>query len=252
MEATLALPAARLQELRRRTIWALVAGVALGSTGHIAAVTVSSIVAQSLGGRRSGPAYRARRSSSAPPPEPSSSPTSWSGAAAGSASASATRSASSARSSRPSRSSADRSPACSSGPSRRVRQRLEPAVALHGRGPLRRTRAARRRSALVVWGATVGAVVGPNLVAPAGEFAMSIGPAGARRSVPRAGRVRRRGRAADASSCCDRTRTSSPIDPERDLAATHGSTAASLASVLRRPPSRCDRRARRRAGRRWC
>ena len=40
----------RLEALRQRTIWTLVAGVALGSTGHIAAVTVGTIVAGELAG----------------------------------------------------------------------------------------------------------------------------------------------------------------------------------------------------------
>ncbi len=39
--------------LRRRTVGVLVGGVALGSTGHIAAVTVTSLVAQEIGGDRS-------------------------------------------------------------------------------------------------------------------------------------------------------------------------------------------------------
>ncbi|HEX8025661.1 MAG TPA: hypothetical protein VF484_05625, partial [Candidatus Limnocylindrales bacterium] len=39
---------AGLARARRRTHWALRAGVALGSTGHIAAVTVATIVAQDL------------------------------------------------------------------------------------------------------------------------------------------------------------------------------------------------------------
>jgi MFS family permease len=41
---------AQLTALRRRTVWTLVAGVGLGSTGHIAAVTVATIVAQELAG----------------------------------------------------------------------------------------------------------------------------------------------------------------------------------------------------------
>ena len=41
---------AQLDAARRRSTWSLVAGVALGSTGHIAAVTVASIVALHLGG----------------------------------------------------------------------------------------------------------------------------------------------------------------------------------------------------------
>jgi len=39
-----------LERLRRRSTWTLVAGVALGSTGHIAAVTVATIAAQDLAG----------------------------------------------------------------------------------------------------------------------------------------------------------------------------------------------------------
>lgn len=39
-----------LERLRRRTVWTLVAGVALGSTGHIAAVTVATIVAAHIAG----------------------------------------------------------------------------------------------------------------------------------------------------------------------------------------------------------
>jgi MFS family permease len=44
------LPPSELARLRRRTLWSLVAGVALGSTGHIAAITVATIVAQSITG----------------------------------------------------------------------------------------------------------------------------------------------------------------------------------------------------------
>ncbi|HUR01662.1 MAG TPA: MFS transporter [Nonomuraea sp.] len=44
---------ALLDARRRRALWTLVAGVALGSTGHIAAVTVATIVAQDLTGMTS-------------------------------------------------------------------------------------------------------------------------------------------------------------------------------------------------------
>jgi MFS family permease len=44
------LPATEVERLRRRTVATLVAGVALGSTGHIAAVTVATIVARDLSG----------------------------------------------------------------------------------------------------------------------------------------------------------------------------------------------------------
>jgi MFS family permease len=47
---SLPLPASELSRLRRRTVWSLVAGVALGSIGHIAAVTVATIVAQEISG----------------------------------------------------------------------------------------------------------------------------------------------------------------------------------------------------------
>ena len=42
--------AADLERLRRRSVATLVAGVALGSTGHIAAVTVATIVAHDIAG----------------------------------------------------------------------------------------------------------------------------------------------------------------------------------------------------------
>jgi MFS family permease len=49
--ATVAEPApSPLEPARRRTLWALVAGVGLGSTGYIAAVTVATIVARDLAG----------------------------------------------------------------------------------------------------------------------------------------------------------------------------------------------------------
>ena len=43
---------ARRVALRRRTVGSLVTGVALGSTGHIAAVTVTALVAESITGDR--------------------------------------------------------------------------------------------------------------------------------------------------------------------------------------------------------
>ena len=43
---------AELERLRRRTVATLVGGVALGSTGHIAAVTVATIVATHIAGAR--------------------------------------------------------------------------------------------------------------------------------------------------------------------------------------------------------
>ena len=46
----IALPSSDLARLRRRTVRSLVAGVALGSTGHIAAVTIATIAAKELAG----------------------------------------------------------------------------------------------------------------------------------------------------------------------------------------------------------
>jgi MFS family permease len=48
--ATTVLSPSRLDHLRRRTVSSLVAGVALGSTGHIAAITVATIVAADMAG----------------------------------------------------------------------------------------------------------------------------------------------------------------------------------------------------------
>jgi MFS family permease len=48
--APLDLPPSRLDTLRRRTVGSLVTGVALGSTGHIAAITVATLIAFDLAG----------------------------------------------------------------------------------------------------------------------------------------------------------------------------------------------------------
>src|SRR5688572_15527703 len=48
--ADLTLTPTRLDALRKRTVLSLVSGVALGSTGHIAAVTVATIVAGDMAG----------------------------------------------------------------------------------------------------------------------------------------------------------------------------------------------------------
>jgi MFS family permease len=160
---------------RRRVLWTLVAGVALGSTGHIAAVTVASVVAEDLTGT-----------------------TGWSGAPSatvvfGAALGSALLSAFMARQGR-----------------RRglvlgyligllgaviatlaVISRNFPLLLIgtlcigfgNTANHLSRYAAAdmapqeRRASAIgtVVWGATVGAVVGPNLVGWAGGLAGTIG-----------------------------------------------------------------------------
>lgn len=50
MTANVLLSASRLEQLRGRTVWSLVAGVALGSVGYIAALTVATIAASDLAG----------------------------------------------------------------------------------------------------------------------------------------------------------------------------------------------------------
>ncbi len=164
-----------LERLRRRSIWTLVAGVALGSTGHIAAVTVATIAAQDLAG------------SSA-----------WAGipgaaVVLGAAAGAPTLSALMVR--------AGRRTGLATGYLVGIVGALLAVLALVARAfplllvgtvligfansanNLSRYAAAdlvptaRRASALglVVWGATVGAVVGPNLVSVAGTAAEAIG-----------------------------------------------------------------------------
>ena len=164
-----------LSALRRRTVWTLVAGVGLGSTGHIAAVTVATIVAQDLA------------DSSA-----------WSGAPGatvvlGAALGAAVLSAFMARRGRRS--------GLALGYGIGVLGALVATAAIvlaslplllagtiligfgNSSNQLSRYVAAdlvpenRRASAigLVVWGATVGAVVGPNLVSFASDAAESVG-----------------------------------------------------------------------------
>ena len=168
-------PAHETDRLRRRAVRTLVAGVALGSTGHIAAVTVATIVAADLGGSSI-----------------------WSGApgaavvlgaAAGSIVLARIMVA------------RGRRRGLASGYTIGVGGALLATLAIlaaslplllaatvmigfgNSANQLSRYAAAdlaapnRRASAIgvVVWGATVGAVVGPNLVAPAGVVAGAIG-----------------------------------------------------------------------------
>ncbi len=168
-------PAPDIERLRRRSLRTLVAGVALGSTGHIAAATVATIAAQDLAG------------SSA-----------WAGipgaaVVLGAAVGAPTLSALMIRT--------GRRTGLAAGYAVGVVGALAAVVALVARSfplllvgtvllgfansanNLSRYAAAdlvppkRRASALglVVWGATVGAVVGPNLVAAAGTAAEAIG-----------------------------------------------------------------------------
>jgi MFS family permease len=167
--------AAELGRLRRRTVATLVAGVALGSTGHIAAVTVATIVAKDLAGSAA--------LSGAP------GATVVLGAALGAVTLAQLM----------------------VGRGRRVGLAVGYAISVVGAiiatlavlaaslplllfgtvligfgnasNQLSRYAAAdlvpadRRASAIgiVVWGATIGAVVGPNLVAPAGTVATALG-----------------------------------------------------------------------------
>jgi MFS family permease len=171
-----AIQPAELERLRRRTEWTLVAGVALGSTGHIAAVTVATIVAAHIAGGT----------------------TAWSGAPSatvvlGAAAGAIALSWLMVRH--------GRRFGLTAGYLISVLGALVATAAIitssipvllvgtvligfgNASNQLSRYTAAdlvapdRRASAigLVVWGATVGAVVGPNLVAPAGQVALALG-----------------------------------------------------------------------------
>jgi len=164
-----------VDRLRRRSIWTLVAGVALGSTGHIAAVTVATIAAQDLAGASA-----------------------WAGvpgaavvlgAAIGAPALAAVMVRTGRRTGLATGYAIGVAGAILAVLALVIRSfpLLLLATALVGFGNAsnnlsRYTAAdlvvpARRASALglVVWGATVGAVVGPNLVAGAGSLAEAIG-----------------------------------------------------------------------------
>lgn len=164
-----------LERLRRRTVWSLLGGVALGSTGHIAAVTVATIVAKDLGGSASLAGTPAAAVVF--------------GAALGATTLSWVMSRTGRRL------------GLAGGYLVGVVGALVAVSAIVGRSlpgllvgsvligfgnsanTLSRYAAAdlypaaRRARALstVVWGATVGAVIGPNLVGPSGDVAMSVG-----------------------------------------------------------------------------
>jgi MFS family permease len=171
----LALPASELARLRQRSLWSLVAGVALGSTGHIAAVTVATLVAEDIAGS-----------------------TAWSGAPGatvvlGAALGAVTLSRLMVR--------WGRRAGLAAGYAVGVLGALVATAAIvvvslpllllgtvligfgNSSNQLSRYVAAdlyppdRRASALgtVVWGATVGAVIGPNLAAPAADIASGFG-----------------------------------------------------------------------------
>ncbi len=175
MDVASTLSPARLDAARRRSTRTLVSGVALGSTGHIAAVTVAAIVAQHLGGTAL-----------------------WSGVTGaavilGAAGGAVLISALMVR--------RGRRPGLAAGYATGVGGALLATAAViatslplllvgmffigfgNSSNQLSRYAAAdlypdaRRASAIgiVVWGATVGAIVGPNLVAPAGILATNLG-----------------------------------------------------------------------------
>ena len=167
---------AELERLRRRTVATLVAGVALGSTGHIAAVTVATIVATHISGG-------AKAWSGAP------TATVVLGAAAGAIGLSWVMVRRGRRF------------GLTAGYVVSVLGAILATAAVvmlslpllligtvligfgNASNQLSRYAAAdlappdRRASAigLVVWGATIGAVAGPNLVAPAGKVALALG-----------------------------------------------------------------------------
>jgi MFS family permease len=169
------LPRSELDRLRRRTVWSLVSGVALGSTGHIAAVTVATIVAKDLGGSAGLAGTPAAAVVL--------------GAALGATTLSWVMSR------------RGRRPGLAAGYAVGVVGALVAVASIvagslagllvgslligfgNSSNQLSRYAAAdlypadRRATALgtVVWAATVGAVIGPNLVGPSGEVAMRLG-----------------------------------------------------------------------------
>ena len=224
-----------LARLRRRATWALVAGVALGSTGHIAAATVATIAAKHIAG------------SSA-----------WSGAPGaavvlGAAVGAVTLSQVMVR--------RGRRFGLTAGYVLGVAGALVGTVAVvigslpvllvgtfligfgNASNQLSRYTAAdlvppeRHASAigLVVWGSTVGAVIGPNLAAPAGAVAMALGlpELSGAYLVP----VVFVGAAALISFLLLRPDPYelADVSSPRDTVHRDGSTAVSLASVLARP-----------------
>jgi MFS family permease len=229
------LPPSVLARLRRRTHWSLVAGVALGSTGHIAASTVSTIAAQQIAGS-----------------------TAWSGAPGaavvlGAAIGAVSLSQLMVRS--------GRRVGLATGYGVGVGGAFVATLAVivssmpmllvgtvligFGNASTQLSRyvaadlfpAARRASALglVVWGATAGAIIGPNLAAPAASLAAGLGlpTLSGAYLVP----VVFVGAAALLTAFALRPDPYALADESsrHDLAGSERSTPASLASVLRRP-----------------
>jgi MFS family permease len=224
-----------LERLRRRTVWALVIGVALGSTGHIAAATVATIAAKEMAG------------SSA-----------WSGAPGAAVVLGAAAGAVSLSWVMVRR---GRRFGLAAGYALGVVGALVATGAVivaslplllagtfligfgNASNQLSRYTAAdlvppqRHASAIgiVVWGATIGAVVGPNLAAPAGAIAIALGlpELSGAYLVP----LVFVGAAALISFGLLRPDPYELADPSsrRDVAGAERSTSVSLASVLARP-----------------
>lgn len=174
-DATETLSGAVLERLRGRTVRTLVAGVALGATGHIAAATIGTIAGRNLGGSAA-----------------------WAGipnavAVLGTAAGAVALSSISVTS--------GRRAALAAGFAGGVAGALAAvaglalgslavflvgvaltgltnaaiAVARYVGGDMFPAAQRARRIGLVVWGSTAGAVIGPNLVAPSGGVAQSMG-----------------------------------------------------------------------------
>jgi len=226
---------ADLERLRRRTTWALVAGVALGSTGHIAAATVATIAAKHIAGTSA-----------------------WSGAPGaavvlGAAAGAVTLSQVMVRRGRRFGLVAGYvlgvvgALVATGGVVAASLPILLAGTFLIGFGnasnQLSRYTAAdlvptdRAASAigLVVWGATAGAVIGPNLAAPAGALALSLGlpELSGAYLVP----VVFVGAAALLSFTLLRPDPYelADVSSRRETESPEGSTAVSLATVLARP-----------------
>jgi MFS family permease len=172
---SITIPPEALASLRRRTVWTLFGGVALGSTGYIAAATAGTLAAEQLGGSAAFAGL----------------PTT--AAVLGTASGTVLLSTIMLR--------RGRRPGMLAGLGLGALGAAVALVALligslpllivgsffggwgNAAAQLARYVAAdlfapdRRASAIgtVVWGATIGAVIGPNLIAPAGEVASSVG-----------------------------------------------------------------------------
>ena len=247
MTATVLSPAA-LDRARRRSRSALFAGVALGSTGHIAAVTVATIVAKDLLGSQT--------LAGAP------GATVVLGAALGAVLLSALMARRGRRIGLVTGYSVGVLGALVA--TAAVVTRSFPLLLLgtvligfgNASNQLSRYTAAdmvppeRRASAigLVVWAATIGSVVGPWLVPIASDMAGSVGLPAARRPVPRAGGVRRPRSRAVVRDAAARPVRPSPTSRPAPTPTAEPAVLGPVRDILRRPArGGRDRGARRRA-----